>query len=109
VRIQVDITRPGWLRLPRGRRGRALLALVLAGAIAVPVALASHNFADVPNSNPHHDDVSAIFGARITAGCNPPANTLYCPDQFVRRDQMGSFLRRGLGRVGTAGTTAESP
>jgi hypothetical protein len=98
MRIQIEVTRPRWLRLPRTWRTRALLTLVVAGAVAVPVAWAAHQFTDVPNTNPHHDDISAIFGARITAGCNPPANTLYCPDQAVRRDQMGSFLRRGLGR-----------
>jgi hypothetical protein len=99
VKIQIEITRPGWLRAPRTWRTRMLLALAIAAVAAVPVAWASHQFADVPNSNPHHDDIGAIFGARITAGCNPPANTLYCPDQAVRRDQMGSFLRRGLSRA----------
>jgi hypothetical protein len=100
VRVQIDIRRPGWARLPRTWRMRALLTVVAAGVVAVPVAWASHQFGDVPDSNPHHADISAIFNARITAGCNPPANTLYCPDHAVRRDQMASFMRRGLGRVG---------
>jgi hypothetical protein len=83
-----------------GRRGRraTTIGIVLGGvlAIAVPVVLASHQFADVPSASPHHEDISAIRGAGITAGCAPG---LYCPDQFVRRDQMATFLRRGLGRV----------
>ena len=52
----------------------------------------------MPNSNPHHNDINAIAVAGITRGCNPPTNTNYCPDQAVRRDQMASFLQRGLGR-----------
>jgi hypothetical protein len=99
MRIQIEVTRPRWLRLPRTWRTRALLTLVVAGAVAVPVAWASHQFADVPNTNPHHNDISIIRTAGITQGCNPPANTLYCPDQAVRRDQMASFLQRGLGRT----------
>jgi hypothetical protein len=79
MKIQIELARPRWLRRPRTWRTRALALLVAARIVAVPVAWASHQFGDVPNTNPHHDDISAIFGARITAGCNPPANTLYCP------------------------------
>jgi hypothetical protein len=103
VRIQIDITRPRWLRLPRTWRMRALLTLVAAGIVAVPSAWAVHTFADVPTASPHHADVTAIFNARITTGCAP---SLYCPAEAVRRDQMGSFLRRGLGRVARSETGA---
>jgi len=91
------------LRFPRRWSARLALVAALLAALAVPAAWASHQYSDVPNSNPHHDDISAIAGAGITGGCAPG---LYCPDQAVRRDQMGSFLRRGLGRVGASGTTA---
>ncbi len=33
----------------------------------------------------------------ITAGCNPPANTLFCPKDNVTRGQMAAFLVRALG------------
>lgn len=32
----------------------------------------------------------------ITSGCNPPANTLFCPNQEVTRGQMAVFLSRAL-------------
>lgn len=96
VRIQIEVTRPRWLRLPRTWRTRVLLTLALAGMVAVPLGVASHQFGDVPNSSPHHDDISAIRGAGITTGC---ATGLYCPEQAVRRDQMASFLRRSAGRA----------
>lgn len=42
-------------------------------------------------------DIDRLATAGITLGCNPPANTQYCPDDPVRRDQMASFLARAGG------------
>ena len=33
----------------------------------------------------------------ITKGCNPPANTMFCPNDSVTRGQMAAFLVRALG------------
>ncbi len=42
-------------------------------------------------------DIAALAGAEITLGCNPPANTRFCPDAPVTRGQMAAFLvRAGL-------------
>jgi hypothetical protein len=96
MRITIEIRRPGWLGWVWLKRARPLV-LLLALVFAAPV-LAIDRFTDV-GPGPHHDDISAIAAAGITQGCNPPENTLYCPADFVRRDQMGSFLARvaGLG------------
>ena len=40
--------------------------------------------------------IDRIGAAGITAGCNPPANDRFCPDDYVTRGQMAAFLRRGL-------------
>ena len=77
---------------PRTIVAAALVALTL----GVPLAWAAHDFTDVPDSHQFHDQISALRDAGITGGCAPG---LYCPDQFVRRDQMAAFLHRGLGRV----------
>jgi hypothetical protein len=98
VRITVEIRRPGWMTPKRLKRARPLV-LLLALALASPV-LASDTFSDVPTDSVHHNDINTIKVAGITQGCNPPANTLYCPADSVRRDQMASFLQRGLGRGG---------
>ena len=86
-----------------GRRYRRKIALavgvVAALAIAVPAAWAV--FDDVPPSSPHYNDVNAIQGAGISGGCAP---NLFCPDQFVRRDQMASFIARGDSRSGLSST-----
>lgn len=50
------------------------------------------------------DDDSSIFqsaiekiaAADITYGCNPPTNSLYCPDDYVTRGAMAAFLVRAL-------------
>jgi micrococcal nuclease len=61
---------------------------------------------NLPTSNTDHfvDDNSSIFepginkvaDARITLGCNPPANTNFCPGDNVTRGQMAGFLTRAL-------------
>lgn len=44
----------------------------------------------------HESAINAIAAEMVTFGCNPPANTDYCPDQPVSRGQMASFLVRAL-------------
>ena len=39
-------------------------------------------------------DIAKLAAAGITAGCNPPANTEFCPEANVTRGQMAAFLRR---------------
>ena len=72
-------------------------AALLGAAIASPLGvIASHQFTDVPNSNTFHDDIDAIRDAGVTTGC---ALNLYCPKDFVTREQMAAFLNR-LGALG---------
>jgi hypothetical protein len=42
-------------------------------------------------------DIEALAAAGITAGCNPPDNTRFCPDAPVSRGEMAVFLTRALG------------
>ena len=42
-------------------------------------------------------DIDKLATAGVTAGCNPPANTNYCPDSYVTRGQLAAFLHRALG------------
>jgi hypothetical protein len=66
---------------------------------APAVVLASHQFPDVTNSNPFHDDIDAIADAGITAGF---ADGGYHPSDPVTRQAMAAFMHRGFGRVGLA-------
>ncbi len=42
-------------------------------------------------------DIARLAAAGITRGCNPPTNTMYCPDAFVTRGQMAALLVRAMG------------
>ncbi len=80
------------------RPRRLVLPLVIAAAaLAIPMwALASHQFSDVPSSNPFHSDISAIADAGVTGGCG---GGKYCPQGYVTREQMAAFMNR-LGALG---------
>jgi hypothetical protein len=53
-------------------------------------------FRDVPSGSTFDQDIRRLAKAGITRGCNPPANDRFCPTDPVKRDQMASFLIRGL-------------
>lgn len=59
-------------------------------------------FSDVSGSV-HYADIVYIADLGITKGCNPPANSLYCPDDEVTRGQMAAFLVRALGLTDDGG------
>ncbi|GEM_PF-1308023 len=55
--------------------------------------------------DPFIDDDGSVFenaiewlaAEGITAGCNPPANDRFCPDDYVTRAQMAAFIVRAQG------------
>jgi hypothetical protein len=49
------------------------------------------------NGHPLENGIEAIAIARITFGCNPPANTRFCPNQTMTRAQAAGFVARALG------------
>ena len=72
-----------------------ILFAVVAIVVAAPLAIyASHRFQDVPNSHTFHEAISWLADNGITQGCNPPANSNYCPDNPVTRGQMAGFMKR---------------
>ena len=84
------------IHMPRRWWTRALLVTSVVAVLVVPAAWANHQFSDVPTASPHHASVSSLATAGITGGCAPG---LYCPGNSVRRDEMASFLTRGLPRL----------
>jgi hypothetical protein len=69
-----------------------LLALTPLGLLAG----SSQPFVDVDPASIHATNITLIRQAGLTTGCNPAAN-LYCPSDYVRRDEMASFLARTAG------------
>ena len=49
------------------------------------------------------NDIDKLATADVTRGCNPPANTEYCPDDFVTRGQMAAFIVRAFGYTDDGG------
>ncbi|MDP8958777.1 MAG: hypothetical protein M3N51_06155 [Actinomycetota bacterium] len=75
-----------WLRF-------AVVAAAL-GLVAGPGSVwAYHSFADVPADAYYHEDATALRDAGVTLGCTADGSR-YCPDDFVTRGQMASFLNR---------------
>ncbi|MPZ53990.1 MAG: SpoIID/LytB domain-containing protein [Acidimicrobiia bacterium] len=44
----------------------------------------------------HENDILKLAKAKITLGCNPPTNNMFCPDAGVTRGEMAAFLVRGI-------------
>jgi hypothetical protein len=77
------------------RWGTLILTVALTTVVSIPATVwASHQFTDVPNSHTFHNAIDWMKDNNITVGCNPPANTQYCPDDNVTRGQMGAFMKR---------------
>ena len=73
---------------------RGQMAAFLVRALALPSAT-SAGFTDTITSV-FADEIDRLASAKITVGCNPPANTRFCPDEAVTREQMAAFLSRAL-------------
>jgi hypothetical protein len=86
-------------QVPRRRPRRlAFAAVIAAAAMLVPgLAIASHQFADVPDANPYHGDISVLATSGVTTGCG---GGTFCPTDNVTREQMAAFMNR-LGALGS--------
>ncbi len=83
------------------RRSRLVLILALILTTGLPAPPASPatpwpGFDDVTPSNIFYNDIVWLKDQAITLGCNPPANTMFCPEDPVTRGEMAAFLTRAL-------------
>ncbi len=53
-------------------------------------------FDDVPTTDQFATAIAWLAGEGITKGCNPPANSRFCPDDYVTRGEMAAFLVRAF-------------
>ena len=79
----------------RSNRPWVVLTVLATIVVAAPAA-ATDRFGDVASDSVHHDAVSELSDTGVTAGC---ADGRYCPRDPVLREQMASFLVRGLPRT----------
>ena len=75
----------------RVRRWSVVAVVTVAMVTAGGVAVGSHTFSDVFNTDFFHDAVEWVSNRGITAGVAPG---LYGPNQVVTRGQMAVFLQR---------------
>jgi hypothetical protein len=97
--LQVEVAT---MRRRKRRTRRLLPALIVAVLVAlVPLsALATNPFTDLNAGSVHNTNIDLIYNAGITTGCVPDAQ--YCPNDFVTREQMASFLARTAGLGGNS-------
>ena len=89
---------------------RVLLIVAAFVLFLVPVAaIAAGGFDDVPDDNVFEADIHWLADAGVTKGCNPPANTEFCPGSTVTREQMSAFMHRlAVNKVVDAATAVEA-
>lgn len=61
-------------------------------------AVGTAEFTDISESV-HRANILLLAAEGITRGCNPPANTEFCPERAVTRAEMATFLVRALGLI----------
>jgi hypothetical protein len=93
---------------PTDRVTRGQMAAFMARGLGLDNVSDPDFFSD-DDDNIFEGQINAIARVGITRGCNPPANTEYCPQNPVRRDEMASFLSRVAAIVTTGTTTTTTP
>ena len=83
---------------PGSRVTRSQMAAFLVRAMGYTYDGAGDLFVDDDGSI-FESDIDRLAAAGVTRGCNPPANSRFCPDAYVTRGQMAAFLHRALGGV----------
>jgi hypothetical protein len=61
----------------------------------IPCSQTQPYFQDVPPNHPFFRHIQKLKELGITKGCNPEG-TMYCPNSYVKRDQMAIFLGRAF-------------
>ncbi|MCP4965012.1 MAG: bifunctional metallophosphatase/5'-nucleotidase [bacterium] len=82
---------------------RGQMAAFMSRSLGLTDGAGDDLFTDDDNSL-FEDDIDKLGTAGITAGCNPPDNTEFCPDDTVTRGQMAAFMNRALGLLGGSGS-----
>jgi hypothetical protein len=78
---------------------RGQMAAFLTRYLGLPQA--SRDFFTDDEGSTFEDDINRLAEAGITRGCNPPANTRFCPREDVTRAQMAAFLVRAFDLTAT--------
>ena len=75
---------------------RGEFATVLARALGMTSRSDTGQFEDLDTSV-HRSSIEVLARRGVIRGCNPPANSQFCPGSPVTRGAMAAFLHRALG------------
>jgi predicted outer membrane repeat protein len=78
---------------PDGKVTRGQMAAFLVRAYGYTAGAGANLFIDDDDSI-FENDIDRLGTAGVTRGCNPPTNSMFCPDSRVTREQMAAFLYR---------------
>ena len=85
-----------------------LVTLLLIALVPAAVLAAGGTFTDDDDST-FETEIEWLAAAGVTKGCNPPDNTLFCPEKDVTREQMAAFMYRFAQYLGAEdGTPAQA-
>ena len=62
----------------------------------LPLPPTTVDYFDDDNGHILENSVNSIAEAKITVGCNPPANTSFCPDRILTRGETATLFTRAL-------------
>lgn len=79
---------------PRDEVTRGQMAAFFVRALDLPPT--SQDFFDDDTGSTFEDSINRLAAARITRGCNPPANDRFCPGDAITRGEMAAMLARGF-------------
>jgi len=88
---------------PNAAVTRGEMAAFLSRGLDLPSSVGGDRFMD-DDSSIFEGSIESIAEAGITIGCNPPANTRFCPGNPVTRGQMAAFLDRALDLAPASGS-----
>jgi hypothetical protein len=73
---------------------RGSMAAFLSRALLLPATSVDHF--DDDDGHLFESDINRLAESGITKGCNPPANTRFCPDREMTRGEMAAMLSRAF-------------
>lgn len=65
-------------------------------SLEVKIGPAWNGFFSDDDDSVHEADIEKLAVDGTTKGCNPPENTMYCPERLITRGEIAAFIRRTL-------------
>jgi hypothetical protein len=84
------------LRIGEGWSAEAIDPYPHLVSLEVKIGPAWNGFFSDDDDSIHEADIEKLAADGTTKGCNPPDNTMYCPERLITRGEIAAFIRRTL-------------